>query len=248
MRIKKIRNTFSIGISLAICVLSFVACNNDNSVGNNPAVFAPVTTVELSVDRADFTGACPHTFKFTGAITTSAAGTVAYRFTDFETSNKDGSVDFSAAGTQTVTEEFVLTRSGALDVILEIPRQNFLSSNTVSITASCTSLPTVNIAGLWTGTFNVDDTLSDCDPAVSLPAEVTFTQNGSIVTGTLEARGPCGLGYPFQGTMNGNTLTGSLGGGLVPPGKATGILSGSTLEITTYNGYGSNMGTMHLHR
>jgi hypothetical protein len=139
MRIKQIRNGTLVRISFVICTLLFVACDNDNdnSVGNNEIVFASVTALELSVDKADFTGACPHTFKFTGTITTSGAGIVGYRFTDFDVSIKEGVVNFGSAGTQTVTEEFVLTQSGFLDVILEIPRQNFLGSNIVHITATC---------------------------------------------------------------------------------------------------------------
>jgi hypothetical protein len=123
-------------------------------------------------------------------------------------------------------------------------------SKTVELptTAPPASLPPANIAGSWTGTFNVNDNLSDCDPATSLPAAATFKQNGSTVTGTLKATGPCGLDYPFQGKMQGNTLGGSLTGALNPPGSAAGGLSGSTLVITTYNGYNYNMGTMHLHR
>ena len=138
MRIKQIRNVTFIRISIVICALLFVACDNDdNSVGNNEIVFANVTAVELSVDQADFTGACPHTFKFTGTITTSDAGIVGYRVTDFDFLIIEGAVNFSSAGTQTVTAEIVSTQSWQGEVNLQIPRQNFLTSNTLPITVTC---------------------------------------------------------------------------------------------------------------
>ena len=46
-------------------------------------------------------------------------------------------VDFSSAGTQSVTDEFTFTQSWQGEVLLEIPQQNFLASNSVSFTATC---------------------------------------------------------------------------------------------------------------
>jgi hypothetical protein len=114
-------------------------------------------------------------------------------------------------------------------------------------TGGVTPPPTANIAGSWTGTYTTNDDI-DCDASISLPAKATFERNGSQVTGTLKAVGFCGLNYPFQGTLEGNTLKGVLTGTLNPPGTVAGILSGGTLEITPANGYGYNMGQMHLRR
>jgi hypothetical protein len=63
----------------------------------------------------------------------------------------------------------------------------------------------------------------------------------------LTANGPCGLGYPFAGTLQGNKLAGDLAS---PPfyGTAEGTLSGTTLEMTVSNSYGYVMGQLHLHR
>jgi hypothetical protein len=110
------------------------------------------------------------------------------------------------------------------------------------------SLPPANVAGSWTGTFEINDPMGECGPNLSLAAEATFKQNGSTITGTLKAAGACGLSYPLQGTMKGNALRGTLTGGLDPAGQAMGTLSGSTFQIATFNGYNRLMGTMHLHR
>ena len=141
MRIKQFTKTSSITISLVICALLFVACDSDDNADSGfPQVqLAPVSAVELSVDNASFTGTCPHTFKFTGSITTSAAGIVGYRFRDLydDFPLAEGIVDFSSAGTQTITREFAYSNSWQGEVILEIPSQNFLTSTSVPISATC---------------------------------------------------------------------------------------------------------------
>jgi len=107
--------------------------------------------------------------------------------------------------------------------------------------------PAADISGEWTGTYNTNDDI-DCDTTVALSAIATFEQNGSSVKGTLIANGYCGLNYPFEGTLVGNILKGTLTGTLNPSGNATGTVSGSKLEIGASNGYGYLMGAMHLHR
>ena len=139
MRIKQFRNISSITISLGICALLFVACDNDNNPAFPEVELAPVSDVQLSVDNANFTGTCPHTFKFTGTITTSGAGIVGYRLRDL--SNDDflveGLVNFNSAGTQTVTTDEVFGGSWQGEFILEIPQQNFLASDSVPFTVTC---------------------------------------------------------------------------------------------------------------
>ena len=140
MRIKQVRFTSSIRISLVICALLFVACDNDdNGSGFTQPNLAPVSAVQLSVDKANFTGTCPHTFKFTGTITTSGAGIVGWiiDLNDEFSGGTVAAVKFSSAGTQTVTDEVTLSQSWQGEAILEIPHQNFLRSNSVSITATC---------------------------------------------------------------------------------------------------------------
>jgi hypothetical protein len=107
--------------------------------------------------------------------------------------------------------------------------------------------PAVNIAGAWTGTYNSND-YADCDTDLSLPAQASFEQNGSIVVGSLKATGPCGPDYSFQGTLPGNALTGGIDAAPIFYGSARGTLSGGTLEISLANGYGFIFGQLHLHR
>jgi hypothetical protein len=109
-----------------------------------------------------------------------------------------------------------------------------------------------SIAGLWTGTWNHASNPA-CDPSISvpgIPAEATFEQKGSIVSATLStASVPCGWGVvTYLGTLQGNTLEGSVRDdeGLKFP--AHGTLSGSSLEITIDNGFDYIVGQLHLHR
>lgn len=133
------RYILSIGTSFAICVLLFAACDNEDPV-RNEVVFAPVNALQINVDKANFTGTCPHTFKFSGVITTSGTGIVQYRFRDIDHEFDflvEGSLRFNSAGSQTVTAEYEFIVSAAGRVVLEIPSANFLSSELVEITATC---------------------------------------------------------------------------------------------------------------
>jgi len=107
--------------------------------------------------------------------------------------------------------------------------------------------PSADISGLWIGTYNTNDNI-DCDTSKSLSAKAAFQENGSAITGKLIAYGPCGLDYPFQGTIEGNHIKGVITGALNPTGSVTGSVNGATLEIVASNGYGFVMGQLHLHR
>lgn len=109
--------------------------------------------------------------------------------------------------------------------------------------------PGGDISGTWAGTYQTNDSI-DCDATKILPAQASFQQNGSAITGTLTANGPCGLGYTFAGTLQGNKLVGDLMSAAAPgfSGSAQGVLSGSTLVISAANGYGFTMGELQLHR
>ena len=142
-----------------------------------------------------------------------------------------------------------------------IKRPLFLGCVTVIATvallqASCSKdavsptepVPTGNIAGAWTGTFDTADPI-DCDSSIS--AQASFQQDGSAVVGTLAVQGGCGFsGVTFQGSLKGNTLAGTVTGNSFSIGSgANGILSGATLEIAVFNSSGYIPGgQMHLHR
>lgn len=102
--------------------------------------------------------------------------------------------------------------------------------------------PSGSIAGAWTGTYN--GISYSCDTSV----QASFGQTGPAVLGTLTATGPCGDVFHFNGTLQGNTLSGSITDFDTIVGGAYGVLLGSTLEITFDNGFGFNFAQVHLHR
>ena len=107
------------------------------------------------------------------------------------------------------------------------------------------------IAGAWTGRFDPADFV-DCDG--DTPAVASFEQNGSAVVGILDAiENACGFGgVKFQGTLEGNSLVGTVTGGGFQKGTARGTLSGATLEITLESSCPGILcipgGRMRLHR
>jgi hypothetical protein len=136
MKLKRIRLTSLLGISIVICVLSTGACHEDNLL-DEPS--ASVTSVQLDVDNANFSGSCPHTFRFTATIITSSSGRITYRLRDIEDNDSTVSrwVDFSSAGSQSVPAPLEKSVSGKGNVILEIPGRKFLASNIVPISLIC---------------------------------------------------------------------------------------------------------------
>ena len=80
------------------------------------------------------------------------------------------------------------------------------------------SCPPGNIAGAWTGTYNGISNRCNTD------AQARFEQTGSAVSGELRTTGSCGLAVGFSGTLQGNTLAGSVTDGEIFSGDARGIL------------------------
>jgi len=113
--------------------------------------------------------------------------------------------------------------------------------------ANPTPAPAGDISGAWVGTYKTNDII-DCDANQVLVATATFQQNGSQVSGTLTANGPCGLGYTFGGTLQGNTLAGGIAAPGFGGGTAQGTLSGGNLTMNVFNMYEFNMGQLQLHR
>lgn len=74
-----------------------------------------VTDVSLKVDNANGGGSCPVTLNFTGSISTDSAGTVQYVFIRSDgASGPVQTLDFKAAGTQTVSTSWTLGDAKAL--------------------------------------------------------------------------------------------------------------------------------------
>jgi hypothetical protein len=120
------------------------------------------------------------------------------------------------------------------------------SSDTV--TGAGAPPPTGNVAGTWTGMYAPDD-FFDC---ASGPAQATFQQEGSIVTGILSSTSVCGFpNVSFQGTIRGNILEGTITGDsrFAERSLASGQLSGSNLYLELTNTvYAYSGGSMQLHR
>ena len=118
---------------------------------------------------------------------------------------------------------------------------------TAAMAPNPTPVPGSDISGTWTGTYKTNDFI-DCDANQVLAATATFQQNGSQVSGTLTANGPCGLGYTFGGTLQGNTLAGGIAAPGFGGGTAQGTLSGGSLTMNVFNMYEYNMGQLQVHR
>ena len=111
------------------------------------------------------------------------------------------------------------------------------------------------VSGAWTGTFTSADFV-DCDAPA--PANATFVQTGSVVTGVLDAPNVfCGpKQVQFSGTLYGDTLLGTVtgvdyGNGSYTNARALGRLSssGTELTLTITNGFGLIPGgVLDLHR
>jgi hypothetical protein len=84
------------------------------------------------------------------------------------------------------------------------------------------------------------------------PAQASFTRHGENVVGTLSAtENVCGFAsVTFEGTIKGGRLAGTISGDRFRNGSsASGVVSGTTLELTVSNSFGFIPGgQMHLHR
>ncbi|MBN2346732.1 MAG: hypothetical protein JXO51_10125 [Candidatus Aminicenantes bacterium] len=106
-----------------------------------------VKRVSVSVSESEYKGFCPHTFVFTGRITTNREGTV--RYTWLRSSGiprKTYTLVFESAGTKTVTHEWEL--GGAMGkhegwARIEILAPNSLLSNQADFELEC--LPQVRL-------------------------------------------------------------------------------------------------------
>lgn len=107
-------------------------------------------------------------------------------------------------------------------------------------------IPLGNIAGAWTGTYS-PAAVTECSVS---PAQASFQQDGSAVTGTLSWTGDCGIiQVTLKGTLNGNKLSGDLLGDPFDGLTAAGTLSGTTLTITLISAaHPYDGGTLQLHQ
>ena len=88
------------------------------------------------------------------------------------------------------------------------------------------STNSASVAGTWTGAYSAFE--STCGGSTAI---ATFQQNGSSVTGSITTA-DCGVSGAFVGTMEGNTLTGSLHLQGCTGGGVSGTLSASGLTLS----------------
>jgi len=107
-----------------------------------------VSAVTLGVDPASFSGACPHTYIFSGSLTSSGAGKISYRLE--ASSDKPGFVfdlpaavesTFTGAGPRTFSVSYQLTFTGSVSgqATLHVLTPNDLTSDQVSFSLTCQS-------------------------------------------------------------------------------------------------------------
>lgn len=101
----------------------------------SPAI---VTLASVSINPTAFTGPCPHTFHFTGVIRTNAPGTVTYRWERSNGNSDTRTINFSAAGDQTI--EGGDFKGGSSDVywaLLHVLTPNDKISNQATFKLTC---------------------------------------------------------------------------------------------------------------
>ena len=99
--------------------------------------FAVIGAV-ASVDNANFSGACPHTFNFSSTIKVNGAGKVTYWWERSDgAKSSEQTVEFSSAGEKTVTTTWQLSANYAGWVRLYINIPNHQSFNKVDFNLTC---------------------------------------------------------------------------------------------------------------
>jgi hypothetical protein len=130
----KRRFHFLFALLLSTIAFALVSCNSDDDSFPSGG---SVTNVDLSVDAANFTGTCPHDFKFSGLIATNGAGLITYVWERTTGNSNPINVDLPVPGGVVVFDTVTVTASGSFTETLHVTRPNDISSNSVSVTATC---------------------------------------------------------------------------------------------------------------
>jgi hypothetical protein len=99
-----------------------------------------VTAVSLSVDEANYTGTCPHSFVFTAQITLAQATSVTYQLeasTGFEITLPPPVTATLNAGTTTLPYQLEFTDGLTGTAVMHITSPVDLKSNVVTFTLNC---------------------------------------------------------------------------------------------------------------
>jgi hypothetical protein len=130
--------------------INIVAALGGTPVPTGVAGPLQVSVVSLTVDRSSVSGTCPQTFKFTGLLTSSGAGSMSYRleasadapgFT-FDLPPANNSV-FTGPGPRTFGVGYNLEFRGSVtgQVWLHVLTPNDLTSDKVSFSLTCQAQP-----------------------------------------------------------------------------------------------------------
>ncbi|MEW5721181.1 MAG: hypothetical protein AB1817_21325, partial [Chloroflexota bacterium] len=131
-----------------------------------------VTSVKADVDPEIFSGTCPKSVTYTGKITTNGAGTVSYRWVRSDGTGETRTLNFSAAGTQSVANVNVnYAHSATHWAKLEVLAPNAMISEQAKFTLNCTSPAIVTLVSVNTNPTAFTGTCPH-----------TFHFNGTIVT------------------------------------------------------------------
>jgi hypothetical protein len=147
-----------------------------------PTTFA-VTSITASVNPATFTGSCPKNFSCSAVITVNAPGTVTYQWERSDGgSSPTQTVNFAAAGSQTVTTGWPRETSGDHWVRVRTLTPNEVVSNKASFTLSCSTLeeppPELVIFQVQSVMLDVTPTSYTGPCPAQFTCSVTITVNG----------------------------------------------------------------------
>ena len=126
-----------VAILFSTIALTFVSCgeNDDEFPGGGR-----VTNVDVTVNDpgANFTGTCPHSFVVNGLIETNGAGLITYVWERSTGNSNPANINLPVPGGVVIQDTLVLTATGSATVTLHVTRPNDISSETVTLTATCT--------------------------------------------------------------------------------------------------------------
>ncbi len=104
-----------------------------------------VSAVTVSVDRASYSGPCPHRANWSGTITTNGAGTVAYLWEEsdspgvFSPTLQGGVPVFDSASTKATVPFWIETSGSTVRTMrIHVSEPNDIYSNEVSVSITCT--------------------------------------------------------------------------------------------------------------
>jgi hypothetical protein len=96
------------------------------------------TEATLSVDNANFTGSCPHDYKFDALIIVDLAPTTVRYFWERSTGNSETlAVTLPVAGGVIITDVLHITSSGTATVRLHLISPEDKLSNEITVTTMC---------------------------------------------------------------------------------------------------------------